>query len=475
MRTLVSILSILFSASLFAAGHDLPSSQAQVRPIVTGDGPGFMAAWVASGPNGESVEWRAVRGDGEATDGAGTAPEKTYYPSVAIAHSPSDALVVWIADRNIHVQHLSPSGTALSTIAISSGEHPRDVAVAWNSSRYFVVWATESRILGALIAPEGTPAPPVLLNEPFFTEESLERSPITPDVAWDGRNFIVVFAEVNNFVCTQTCPTQYPDQHRVMRVSADGKPVDPSPIVLKGSYLRAHVASSGAESLIALDRANQVSTIVAHDAGGLTLDAETPLFLWSSNVSSAVVWDGAAYTVGWRYRAPDSGPSWMGAAHVTRSGLAFDYRVVATGWPIYAEGLPSWGPSMAVSDTGVTAFVISEVTAQYPQARMYLASEFATMPAPPPPPRNVISYFGGNTSRIEWQLSDTAAGYVVESQFEISKEWYINAVVPAYLNTATVYARVGSLLRVCALGPGGISEGTITSIGSIPRRRAARQ
>lgn len=473
MRTPVLILTLFISVSLLAAGHDLPSSQAQVWPAVTATGSGFMAAWVASGPNGDSVEWRAVNVNGEAIGGAGTAPEKTSYSSIAIAHSPSDAIVVWIADHNIHVQHLSLSGTALSTSAISSGERPRDVAVAWNGSRYFVVWATESRVLSALVAPEGTAAPPVLLNQPFFTEGSLERSPIAPDVAWDGRNFIVVFAEVNNLVCTQLCPGQLPDQHRVMRVSADGKPVDPSPIVIKGSYVRAHVASSGAESLITFDRDYQVSTIVVHDAGSLTLDAETPLFHWASSMSSAVVWDGATYTVGWRYRAPDPGPSWIGAARVTRSGLAFDYRVVATGLPIYSSGLLSWGPSIAVSDAGVTAFVISEGTVQNRRARLYLASEFAPMPAPPPAPSNVISYFSGETARIAWQLSDTAAGYVIETQVDIGR-WDINAVVPAYLNTATVYTRIGNLLRVCAFGPGGVSEGTTTSIGSMPRRHPAR-
>jgi len=468
------ILATLLASSLFAAGHDFPSSQAQVWPAITANGSGFMAAWVVSGPNGRGVEWRAVRGDGEALAGASTALQTAYSP-VAIAHSPSDALVVWIADHNIHAQHLSPSGIALTSIEMTAGNGARDIAVSWNGSRYFVVWAEGLRLLGALIAPEGTPAAPQLLNAPFFTEENETRFPIAPDVAWDGRNFIVVFAEVPNFVCTQLCPTQFPDQFRVMRVSGAGKPVDAWPIVINGSHVRAHVASSGAESLIALDSADRMSTIIAHDADLLTLDAEAPLFRWSSNVSSAVVWDGASFIVGWSYRAPDSGPSWMGAAHVTRTGSAFDYRTVATGRPVISEGLQSWGPAMAVNDNGDAALVSSEVTPQHPQVRLYLISEFAPMPAPPPPPRNVISSFGGSTSRLDWQQSESPAGFELEFSWDFGRSWGFYRNIAGDGRTATVYASVGNLFRVSAFGPGGVSEGTVTSIGSMPRTRAQRR
>gem|GEM_PF-5099441 len=38
-----------------------------------------------------------------------------------------------------------------------------------------------------------------------------------------------------------------------------------------------------------------------------------------------------------------------------------------------------------------------------------------------------------------------------------------------------VYASLGDLWRVRARGPGGVSEGTITSIGSMQRQRAERR
>jgi hypothetical protein len=233
------------------------------------------------------------------------------------------------------------------------------------------------------------------------------------------------------------------------------------------------VASSGAESLIALDSTTgQVSTIIAHDEGSLTLGAETPLFRWFSDVSSAVAWDGVMYTVAWRYFGADAGPSWMGAAHM-QSGLPSDYRFTTSGATISGY----WGrPSIAVSDTGITAFAISEAAgpSSLARARLYLASELAPMPAPPPAPRNVVSYFGGNTARIDWQ-SETAAGFVVEWSWDFGKTWGFFKTVSGDARSTTVYASIGNQFRVRAFGPGGVSEGTITSIGSPQRRRAERK
>jgi hypothetical protein len=56
----------------------------------------------------------------------------------------------------------------------------------------------------------------------------------------------------------------------------------------------------------------------------------------------------------------------------------------------------------------------------------------------------------------------------------LSRYRMVSSVVNA-IGTITIYAAVGSLVRIRAFGPGGFSEGTITSIGSMPRRRAARR
>jgi hypothetical protein len=367
-------------------------------------------------------------------------------------------------------------------VVLTSGKtFPLDVAVTWNGSRYFVVWASQFQLLGAFIAPDGSAMPPrVFFSEPSIGGQQPAEFPRTPDVAWDGRNFIIVFGEEPNIPCNlSACPSPQPgeDNFRVMRVSADGDAIDNAPLTISGIHLRAHVATSGTESLIALDSFGQVSTIIAHDEGGLTLEAETPLFRWFSDISSAVVWDGAMYTAGWRYVGGDVDPSWMGAAHVTRSGLPFDYRFAATGSPLPYGGTVTWGrPSIAVNEAGITAFAISEATApsSLARARLYLASELAPMPAPPTAPRNAVSYFGGNTARINWHQSESPVGFEVEWSWDFGKTWNFYKTVAGDARTTTVYAVVGNQFRVRAFGPGGVSEGTITSIGSMQRRRAQR-
>jgi hypothetical protein len=474
-RAPLLLLTALFTLSLFAAGHDLtpPPTANQLLPVVTGNGSGFTAAWYEPALSHYRLVSSVVSANGEPIEGGVAATDQPPVQSIAIAHSPSEALVVWTADHNLLAERLSPSGTPLSTTLVTFGtDYVSDVAVAWNGNRYFVIWSNSVQLFGAFVAPDGSSTTPrAFFSEPFFNGQRPDEFALAPKVAWDGQHFVVVFAEVPNRICYTLCPSPDPDRFRVMRVSADGDALDSSPLVIAGSHLRAHVASSGAQSLIALDSVHDVSTIVAHTAGGLTLEAETPLFRWFSDIASDVVWDGATFTVGWRYAGANA--NWIGAAHVTPSGLPFDYRSTAAGALPYVW----WGrPSMAANEAGATAFVVSDEVApsSLARARLYLASELAPMPPPPPAPRNVVSYFGGNTARIEWQ-SDPAAGFVIEWSWDFGKDWNFVQTVPGDARTTTVYASVGNQFRVRAFGPGGFSEGTITSIGSLQRHRAERR
>lgn len=470
-RSPLLLLTALFTASLFAAGHDLstsPPAGHQIQPVVTGNGSGFTAAWIEHALSQYRVVSSVVNANGEPVEGGAAAVDQPAVSSIAIAHSPSDALVVWVADGNVYAERRSPSGKPIITLVLTPARvYPSAVAVAWNGNRYFVVWCTGSQLVGAFVGSEGPSTAP----HPFFTQpEPLSRLATAPDVTWDGRQFIVVFGEQPYYLCNILCPVPNTDRIRVMRVSADGDAIDTAPALITGSHLRAHVASSGAESLIALDSFGEVSTIVAHTEGGLTLDAETLVFRWFSDVASTVVWDGATFRVGWRYAGADA--SWIGAAKVTRSGQPFDHRVTAVG------AIPVWWgqPSMAVNEAGATAFAVSEMAppSSFARARLYLASELAPMPPPPAAPRNVISYFGGSAARIDWQSDDSAAGFVIDSWSPYYLTWSsYGTVIPGTARSTTVSASIGTLLRVRAFGPGGVSEGTITSIGSMPRRRSS--
>jgi hypothetical protein len=483
MRTPVLILATLFASSLFAAGHDLttsPPAANQILPVVTGNGSGFTAAWIEAEQSRNKIE-SVVTDAGEPIGGTGAAVEQTYVRAIAIAHSPSETLIVWIVDFKLYAERLSPSGTPLNTFAVTSGQDfAQDVSVVWDGSRYFVVWSNSYQLVGSFITPDGSSTlPRVFFDEPVVIGQGApDEFALSPDVAWDGRNFIVVFGVAPNIPCTTLCPTRDPDHFRVMRVSPDGDAIDSSPLAIAGTHFRAHVASSGAGSLIALDNAGEVSTVVAHDENGLTLDAERPLFQWSRDISSAVAWDGAAYTVAWRYVGADSGPSWLGAAHVTQPGLPSDYRVIATGGALPSSATLLWGrPSIAVNEFGLTALAISEAAgpSSLARARLYLAPELTPMPAPPSAPRSVVSDFGGNTARIDWQQSETPTGFFLETSYDFGKSWHFYTTIPRDRRTITVNASIGNLFRIRAYGPGGVSEGAITSIGSMFRGRAVRR
>jgi hypothetical protein len=477
MRTSGFILTTLFSASLLAAGHDLttsPPTANQQFPVVTGNGSGFTAAWYEPAFSRYRVVSSVVSANGEPIEGGVAAIDQPPLSSIAIAHSPSEALIVWSDGHNLLAERLSPSGMPLSTTVVTVGsDYVLDVAVAWDGNRYFVIWSNGTQLVGTLVAPDGSSTQP----RAFFGEPTVvgHRAPaetvLMPDIAWDGRNFIVVVGESPNLPCNlSACPSPPLDGFLVMRVNADGDAVDSSPLLIAGTHFAAHVASSGAEALIALDQSGEVSTIIAHTEDGLSLDAETPLFQWFSNVSSAVAWDGAAYIVGWRYLAADPGPGWLGASHVTRSGLPLDYRFTETARAVRPV-------SIAVNEAGITAFAIAESPGppSLLRARLYLASEFTPIPPPPPAPTNVISYFSGTTARIDWQESETPAGFALEWSWDFGKSWGFYTFIPADARTITVAAHIGNLFRVRAFGPGGLSDGPITSIGSMQRRRAERR
>jgi len=497
MRTLVLVVTALFSASLFAAGHNLTATPSnQGGPVVTGNGSGFTAAW-GEQRSQVTVLTTLVNANGNPIDNGTVAGEATSVHTIAIAHSSSDALVAWVAwdgtGGNLFAERLSPSGMPIGTTHVAfAKDYMSDVAVSWNGSRYFVVWSNGPQLLGAFIAPDGsstTPRP--LFSEPAFNGQTPAESVIEPDVAWDGQHFVVVFGERSTFDCggIEPCPAPSTGQFRVMRLSADGDALDSSALVIPGWPLHAHVASSGAESMITLDGFG-VSAIIAHTEGGLTLDPETPIFRWFSEVSSDVVWDGAMYNVAWRYLGGNQSPSWLGAARVSPSGLAFDYRFSASGGSsshsttderILNSYTVSWGrPSIAVNDAGAIAFGIAELSGPFSlRARLYLASELAPMPAPPPAPRNVVSSFDGSTARIDWQSDDAATGFAIDAWWAPGNYWWVYRTAPGDARTITFSTVIGStfigpLFRVRAIGPGGVSEGAIISVGSMHRRRAAR-
>lgn len=478
-RSLIPALIVLCPISIFAAGHDLSTTTtaSQSQPVVTGRGDGFTAVWLEQ--SAPRIVGTRISQGGEPLDGLGIALAQKSTFSLAIAHSPSESLVAWSTNGSVYAVRLSPLGIPLDTAPLLlASQGGAQVSVAWDGTHYFVVWSSFYQLIGAFVGPDGS----LTDSRPVLDRSSPNTTLTTPDLSWDGKQFILAFGEP--FICSTLCPS-LPYQFSVVRVSETGKAIDSMPVRIPGRHLSAHVASSGSESLIALDAPEDSSTMIVHSDGGvLQLGPEVSLFHWFFGLSSDVTWDGTAYTVGWRYPtalngAGSNGAGWLAASRISRSGLPMGSYVTSV------EGTdntaPPSGPSVAANEAGQVALVTSaRSSSPQAKARLYLLSELTPMPAAPPAPRNVVSYFGGvnplfhsSNALIEWQSAGGADGFVIDRSLDGGMTWGHIDVVGPDVRAANEPASIGDLMRVIAFGAGGMLEGTVTSIGSQQRRHAS--
>jgi hypothetical protein len=441
----------------------------QLGPAVAPNGAGFTAAWLEREAGAKRIVAARINAAGEPLDGTGIPLDLHASSAPVIAHGPSEELIVWIGNGRLKATRLSPFSGVLDATPIDIAPLPSgSYDVVWNGSQFFVVWTDGTKFSGAFVGPDGVATSPKDIRVQNDIASAL-------DLAFNGRQYILVYAEESPLNCT--C-IPYPDRVRIMSISAAGAVTDSVSVQTLGRPA-AHVASSGSESLVVFDRDRGPSSVVVRDEGGiLHLDPEVPLLNWFVG-TSAVAWDGSSYVVAVRYSlspAFTTDPGWLAAIQVSQSGVPL--RTVTTA----AAGPPDFAletaPSIATDVAAGTAFVISEVAppVYVARARLYFMSQFSTtaMPAPPPAPRNAVSYFSGTTARIDWQSEDGANGFLIEQSIDFGKNWFRYAVVAADARTTIVNAKVGDQFRIRAFGTGGLSDGTVTSIGSMQRRRAER-
>jgi hypothetical protein len=472
----LSTMSAEFDANGITPYSEVPiaSPVRQFAPAVTGNGAGFTAAWLEEQSEERHIVAGRITPAGVPLDGRGIILETHAESAPAIAHSPSGELIVWMANGRLKAVRLSVFGGVLDATPIdiapaASGSCSRCslsqlCGAVWNGSRFFVVWTDGNRFFDAFVGPDGVATPARDLTSSPYTAQSVS-------IAWDGQKYILVFDEIGPVACT--CPA-YTDI-RVMRISAAGVAIDFKPVIPPFGQPSGHihVASSGSESLIVIDHSFGLSSSVVREEGGrLHFDPEVPLLQWYVG-SSSVAWDGSSYVVSVQHAlsatSAQSEAGLMAAIQVSQSGIPL--RTLTR----LAAGPPDFfldPPSIATDIAGGTAFLFSEVAppTYVARARLYSLSEFSPGAGSPPPPapRNVISYFSGTTARIDWESDGGATGFL------INRLGSLGTSVPADARTVTVNATIGDLLVLRASGPGGLSEETITSIGSMPRRRAAR-
>ncbi|MFP2906706.1 hypothetical protein ACLESD_16925 [Pyxidicoccus sp. 3LFB2] len=190
----------------------LPASAAQLEPAVAFDGTNYLVVWVdhrESNRRGSdaasSLMGARVSRDGQMLDPLGfeitTTPN--YHAAPAVAFDGTNYLVVWsrrstsAAAMNIYATRVSPAGqvlgaapTALSTTG-SSQETPQ---VAFDGTNYLVVWkdwrnGSSSAIYGARVGRDGRRIGTDFLIAAGFISATL------PTVAFGGSEFLVVWTD----------------------------------------------------------------------------------------------------------------------------------------------------------------------------------------------------------------------------------------------------------------------------------------
>lgn len=178
----------------------------QVAPSVASDGAGFFVAWEdprSSSSTGLDVLGARVTGSGSVLDPSSiaiaTATGDQTAPSVA--WSGASYLTVWQDERSgaadvygarvdLNARVLDASGIAVSRASRAQ----RDPAVAWNGTRFLVVWSDGrsgggTDVYGARVSAEGAVASPPLAIATASGDQT------GPSVARDGPNWLAVWED----------------------------------------------------------------------------------------------------------------------------------------------------------------------------------------------------------------------------------------------------------------------------------------
>lgn len=112
----------------------------------------------------------------------------------AAASDGANVLAAWIEQRDLNfVPHvyaalLSPDAqVVLAPFALTAGDGQySSPSVAFGGDRYLVIWKSSTTIIGRLVAPNGS-----VMSDAF----AIGAAPGVPEVVWDGRDFVVVWAD----------------------------------------------------------------------------------------------------------------------------------------------------------------------------------------------------------------------------------------------------------------------------------------
>jgi hypothetical protein len=407
-RFLVSLALSLLAASAY--GVSVPVGD--VQPVVATDGSGYMAAWIeGTSTTGLTAVAAHFTHTSTALDAGIHLGSASMYGggNVAIAYGGGVYLVVWPSNAGLAGAIITSDGVVARQVVITTAANSS--AVAWNGSEFFVVWAG-SGIFGASLSPSGvvgtakqiSPTPP---SASYFTN---------PQIAWNGQQYVVTWLKIGPSYCVNECTPPVPFGADVMRVGADGTPLDANPTTLvssasdPGGIFSAHLAASSESTVITLELWNRVDVVVLHP--DFTLSRRTffqwlpfiPYLKWSDHAPD-IVFDGTSYVIALRLR--DGAGSWLKTARIPANGdgATFSSQAIAVSDPVFVNPAPSVAASATVllDDQQVRAISDADIP--------------AAPAAPPAPPHDVAVAQSGGKMQVTWSGGEGADGFVVERHY----------------------------------------------------------
>jgi len=446
----------------------------QEQPVIASDGVDYVSAWMEhDGPDVMAKIGRVTR-TGIPLDGPGIAlpvPTKSV-SNVSIARGAGgDALVVVSAPEGTWAFRWSRAVGLLDTAPISLDARGTQYgsAVAWNGVSYLVVWVDgySYGLAGRFVGGDGRAGAKVIIPMTIDKQEFVEAR--NPAVAWDGRQFLISIPTAYEYPCPSLCGPPTAEEIRLVRLSAEGSLLDKTPYrVLNTSSAR--VATSGNEFLLLTSYFDSFSAVVVH-ASASGLSVSEPVLPTVFSIAPDVTWDGTYYDIPW----PGAG-GWFHLWRLDRRGNLAQ--------KLFAAVSHSHAPSVTANDAGEVAIGIAEEAppSGLSRARIYFGTELESVQPVLTVPTNAVSHiasppgaYSGLTccyATVTWD--GDAPGFVVE---EASPPyWYLLQRLPGDVHEATVYTKVGAVIRIRAVGPDDITpDGAITTIRSEPRTRTVRR
>jgi hypothetical protein len=444
------------SSGIHAKDAQLLSNTLKRQSIdaIATDGVDFLTTWTNQTQNATQHSAARLSPDATPIDAAEIAIDpgpSTPYARSSVAFGRSMYLVAWQTASKVLARRVLPNGVFVDAqpIEVGSGALPEH-AIAWNGSRFLIVWLSGSNATASFLGETGTLSDPIQI-------------PAAGSVTWNGQHFLVATMTYSGYVIIEPSA---PNAIRVDQLTTAGTVVDS--LIISASPRRLHLASGPRDSMLVVDQyvdAPSVAAYTIHTGDMLTVDAPVAVFSTYGDYASDVTWNGASYTVTWHSGYGDAW--WLSTARV--SGTAVMNPVTTP----TARPDTAISPAIAVNAASQAVITVSELqpSSGVIRARAYAERELQPMPPVPAAPRITSAVTSGLKTTIEWESNATAvAGFELES---------VNAYGPSFFARAegnsrsiTVPFRVDAV-RIRAFGPAGVSQPSATVTVTTPARRRA--